>query len=62
MRDSYQPRNDNYGTGPMMFLILCLMAGMVGYLVAFGDTFRAGSTPRVYLADMPELYAKPVAR
>jgi hypothetical protein len=38
------------------------MAGMVGYLVAFGDTFRSSSAPRVYLADMPELYGKPVAK
>lgn len=62
MSDRYQSRHDNYGTGPIMLFIVCLMAGMVGYLVAFGDTFRSSSAPRVYLADMPELYGKPVAK
>ncbi|TDK31191.1 hypothetical protein E2F50_19740 [Rhizobium deserti] len=62
MRDSYHPAPVNYGTGPMILFILCLMVGMLGYLVAFGETFRASPTPRVYIADMPELYEKPVAK
>ncbi|MBB3979703.1 hypothetical protein GGQ64_004948 [Rhizobium azooxidifex] len=55
MRDSYQRAPASYGTGPMILFILCLMVGMLGYLVAFGETFRASPTPRVYLADMPGL-------
>ncbi|MFK3691090.1 hypothetical protein ACI2J4_12570 [Agrobacterium tumefaciens] len=62
MRDSYQPAPVSYGTGPMILFILCLMVGMLGYLVAFGETFRPSPTPRVYIADMPELYGKPVAK
>ncbi len=61
MRDSYQHAPTSYGTGPMIGFILCLMVGMLGYLVAFGETFRASPTPRVYIAAMPELYGKPVA-
>ncbi len=62
MRDSYQHAPTSYGTGPMIAFILCLMVGMLGYLVAFGETFRTRPTPRVYIADMPELYGKPVAK
>lgn len=61
MRKSYQPNPVSYGTGPINLFILCLMVGMLGYLVAFGETFRASPTSRVYIADMPELYGKPVA-
>lgn len=62
MRDSYQPVEVSYGTAPIILFILCLMVGMLGYLVAFGDTFRASPTPRIYIADMPELYGKPVTK
>lgn len=62
MRDSYQSTPVGHGTGHMILFILCLMLGMLGYLVAFGETFRASPTTRVYIADMPELYGKPVAK
>lgn len=62
MRDSYQPAKVSYGTSPFIFFILFLMVGMLGYLVAFGETLRASPTARVYIADMPELYGKPVAK
>ncbi|MEV4610723.1 hypothetical protein MRBLMR1_005860 [Neorhizobium sp. LMR1-1-1.1] len=62
MRDSYPPAPASYGTGPVILFILCLMVCMLGYLVAFGEAFRASPTPRVYIADMPELYGKPVAK
>ncbi|KQQ34844.1 hypothetical protein ASG19_13830 [Rhizobium sp. Leaf306] len=62
MRDSYQPGQVNYGTSPLILFILCLMVGMLGYLVAFGETLRASPMARVYIADMPELYGKPVAK
>ncbi len=62
MRDSYERAKDSYGAGPIILFILCLMVGMLGYLVAFGETLRASPTARVYIADMPELYGKPVAK
>ena len=62
MRDSYQPAPVSYGTGPMILLDLCLMMIMLGYLVAFGGAFRENPTARVYIADMPEIYGKPVAK
>ncbi|WP_313555958.1 hypothetical protein [Agrobacterium cavarae] len=62
MRDSYQSATTSYGTGTMILFVLCVMIGMLGYLVAFGEIFRASPTPRVYIADMPELYGKPAAK
>ena len=62
MRDSYPPAPAGYGTGPMILFILCVMVGMLGYLVAFGETFRARPTPRIYIAEMPELYEQPVTK
>ncbi|MGF9565036.1 hypothetical protein AAIH70_16090 [Neorhizobium sp. BT27B] len=61
MRDSYQATSDSYGMVPIILLTLCFMAGMAGYLVAFAETFRASPTPRIYIADIPELYGQPVA-
>ena len=62
MRDSYQATSASYGTVPFILLILCFMAGMAGYLVALAETFRASPAPRIYIADMPELYVKPVTK
>lgn len=62
MRHHYRQANASYGTGPVIFVILCLMAGMVAYLVAFGEIFRPSPSARVYLADMPELYIQPTGK
>lgn len=62
MRDNYRSAPVGLGTGHMILFIISLMLGMMGYLVAFGETFRASQTPRVYIADMPELYGEPVSK
>lgn len=62
MRDSYQATSASYGTAPMILFILCLMAGMVGYLAAFGETLRESPTARIYITDMPEQDRNPVSR
>lgn len=58
MRQSYHTSTDGNGTTSIVLLVLGMMLLIIVYLVVYGDALKARETPRVYIADEPELSAK----
>ena len=51
MRHNYNSSEVGSDITPIVLLLAVIMAGMIGYLVAYGDVLKPRQTPRVYFAD-----------